>query len=332
MVRFFKEIADILINFLIWITNYVFLLWAHSPILSLTNDLCFPNLCIEYDENKKKYNIQWNETRISIISIYFGEYIFHLLSFNFSTKQFSLLKNLALCNHPNFRDSIIEEEISKSVRDYKNEISTLKPEEITVESDELLRKIEKNNSRIETSNSKINFFSAIILAVITLISFNSIKALSFSLSTFNVLIYFLLYFTINLSALLIQSMKVRSYASINFKKLRESKNKELYYLEQLYEEFQYSERKASFFVSYIHRIYDYLKVIIIIGLLLLSFSFLPANTNKTKLIANSKLITLNINEYNINYTDDNIKLYEILLDLKKGVYSRIIIIIRVHRF
>ena len=324
MVRFFKEIAENLIHFLIWIQNYIFLIWAHSPVFSITNDLNFPNLYIAFDENEKKCNFILKGTRISVISIYFGEKIFHLLSYNFTTKQFSLLKVLSLCNHPNFKDSIIEEDIDKKVEEFKNEITTLTHDEISIESEELLRKIEYNNSRIETSNSKINFFSAIILAIITLISFNSIKALSFNLSAYNILIWFLLYFTINLCALLIQSMNVRSYASITFTKLRQSNNKKLYYVEQLYEEYLYSDHKANFFVSFVHRTYDYVKVIIFISLLLLSFIFLPKHSN-TKHQTNSKLITLNTTEYNINYTDDNIQFYETLLDLKKGLYSRVIV-------
>ena len=317
MKRFFNEIWNYFKDFSIWFKNYFFLLWAHFPIFSLTSDINFTNLQIPIKS--------CSEIRFSILTFYFGEYVFHICSFNFSKKQFSLIKVLSLSTHPNFDDNSIKEEIEQQVNDFENEISNLKDEKIIeIETECLKRKLDDNNSRIDKAETKINFFLTIILAIITLISFNSLRDLDNTISASNFLKLFLLYFSINLCALLIQSMKVRGFHNLSFKELRENEKKHFYYLRQLYEDLLYTSKKANFFVSFVHRIFDYMKIIIVIGI---SIFMLSINKSKEKnmVFQDNKLIILNEKDCFINYSDDNLKLYEVLLDLKNQNYSRVII-------
>lgn len=326
MERFFEEIRSNIDYFFVWVVNYFLLIWAHFPVLSLTSDISFPNLSIKLEDRRVK--LEEKDVRLSLISIYFGEYIFHLISFNISAKQFSLLKVLSLAKHPDFNDDIIEKEIEEKVAEYKKEIEKSESSDLEIEKDELLRKIENNNSRIEKSVIKINFFLAIILAIITLIGFNKIKEITFTLSAKNVLIWFLLYFTINLCALLIQSMKVRSYKNTCFEDLRKADDKNFLHLEQLYGEFQYYCRKADFFVSFIHRIYDYVKIVIAIGLSLV-IVFMIEPKKEGSILQDYQLVILNNKQCYMNYTEDNIMLSELLIELKKNHYSRVIIMTKI---
>lgn len=317
MKRFLNEIWTYFKDFLIWLINYFFLIWAHFPILSLTSDINFTNLQLPIKN--------CSEIRFSILTFYFGEYVFHFCSFNLSKKQFSLIKVLSLSTHPKFDDNCIKGEIEEKINTFNNEVSSIEDDNIIeVETECLKRKVDDNNSRIDKAETKINFFLTIILAIITLVSFNSLRDLDTTISVSNFLKVFLLYFSINLCALLIQSMKVRSFYSLSFNDLRESDKKQVYYLRQLYEELLYSDKKANFFVSFVHRIFDYMKIIIIIGI---SLFMLSINKSKEKNIVfqDNKLIILNEKECFINYSDDNLKLYEVLLDLKNQNYSRVII-------
>lgn len=320
MRRFFKEIGEYLKELFRWIINYIFLIWAHFPILALTSDKKFPNLQLPLKDTQ--------DIRLSLLTFYFGEYIFHLLSFNFSNKQFSFIKKLSLSEHPNFNDAFQKEEIEKKVEKYEKELFGLDDKDLEIEKECLLKKLDDNNSRIDKTDSKINFFLAIILAIITLISFKSIKELDFSASVGNILKAFLLYFSINLCALLIQSMKVRSYYKLSLKDLRDSDDKNVNYLGQLYEDLLYTDIKADFFVSFVHRIFDYMKVIIIIGISIFIFSLKITKFEKT-VLQDNKLVILNSENCFDNYSEDNIKLYEVLLALKNQNFSRVIIMTKV---
>lgn len=75
MKAFFQETWQLIKDFYYFIVNYFFLLWAHSPILSLTSDSNFTNL--QFPGKNKKI-------RFSLISLYLGEYVFHIVSWNFS--------------------------------------------------------------------------------------------------------------------------------------------------------------------------------------------------------------------------------------------------------
>ena len=67
MKGFLEETGSLIKVFWYFLINYIFLIWAHSPIIPLTSDTNFPNLHFP-EENK---NI-----RLSLFSFYFGEYAF----------------------------------------------------------------------------------------------------------------------------------------------------------------------------------------------------------------------------------------------------------------
>ena len=97
----------------------------------------------------------------------------------------------------------------------------------------------------------------------------------------------------------------------------------------MYEDLLYTDIKADFFVSFVHRIFDYMKVIIIIGISIFIFS-LKVPKIVGMVLQDNKLVILNSENCFDNYSDDNIQLYEVLLALKKQDFSRVIIMTKNH--
>lgn len=71
-----------------------------------------------------------------------------------------------------------------------------------------------------------------------------------------------------------------------------------------------------------------MKVIIIIGISIFIFSLKITKFEKT-VLQDNKLVILNSENCFDNYSEDNIKLYEVLLALKNQNFSRVIIMTKV---
>lgn len=262
---FFKETFSMLKESLLFICNYFFLLWAHSPILTLTSDSCFTNLHFPGENNNK---------RLSLLTLYLGEYVFHFITFNFDNKEFRIMKKLVLSKLSIFTLNDKDFEIEKRI--FKKHINNLEKEDLDIEQKALERYIEIDNSRIEISNNKLNLYSAIVLAVISVINFkyyNEINLFFTKMTLGKWIILLIGYFFINICAIIIQNIKVHSFKLSSFNSLKKSNEKEKYYLEQLYHDFCSTRKRAGLYVSYIRRIYDYVEIIIFFFILLFVLHF-----------------------------------------------------------
>ena len=260
MKDFFKETYSTLKEFCLFICNYFFLLWAHFPALTFTSDSRFTNLHFP-GENKNK--------RFSILTLYFGECVFHFITFNFDNKEFRFIKILVLSKLPDFISEDKNEE-------FKKHVNNLNKDDLYVEQKALERYIEIDNSRIEISNNKLNLYSAIVLAVISVINFkyyNEINSFFTEMTLEKWIILLIGYLFINICAIIIQNIKVHSFKLSSFNSLKKSNKKEKYYLEQLYHDFCSTRKRAGLYVSYIRRIYDYVEIIIFFLILLLVLHF-----------------------------------------------------------
>ena len=318
MKAFFQETWQLIKDFYYFIVNYFFLLWAHSPILSLTSDSNFTNL--QFPGKNKKI-------RFSLISLYLDEYVFHIVSWNFSEKNFRLIKRLSLPSLKIFNTDDESPEFKQKIDIFRNHISSLKPAEISIEKEAILRKIEYDNARINKSDTKLNIYSAIVLAIISIINFKSLKNISLDFSFETILFFLNIYFFINICAIIIQNIKVKGFLTSKFSDLENAPQKDLFYLEQLYYDSYFVSEKARLFVSYICRIYDYIQILIIIMISIFSISlmnkFSLENLNNTP---EATVITINTENLSNVYSKDSIAFSEILLELQRNHYSRILIL------
>lgn len=318
MKGFLEETGSLIKDFWYFLINYIFLIWAHSPIIPLTSDTNFPNLHFP-EENK---NI-----RLSLFSFYFGEYAFYFMSWSFSEKNFRLLKKLSLSSLEAFNTDDNSPEFKQKISDFRNHISSLNSADLCIEKEAFCRKIENDNARINKSDIKLNIYSAIVLAIISIINFKTFISFSFDFSIKNILILLNIYFFINICAIIIQNIKVKGFLTSKIKDLETAQQKDKFYLEQLYYDSYFVSEKAQLFVSYICRIYDYVQILIIIMVFIFSIELInKSSVQYSKSSTEATVITINAENLLDIYSKDNIAFSELLLELQRNHYSRILIL------
>lgn len=318
MKGFLEETGSLIKDFWYFLINYIFLIWAHSPIIPLTSDTNFPNLHFP-EENK---NI-----RLSLFSFYFGEYAFYFMSWSFSEKKFRLLKKLSLSSLEAFNTDDDSPEFKQKISDFRNLISSLNSADLCIEKEALCRKIENDNARINKSDIKLNIYSAIVLAIISIINFKTFISFSFDFSIKNILILLNIYFFTNICAIIIQNIKVKGFLTSKIKDLETAQQKDKFYLEQLYYDSYFVSEKARLFVSYICRIYDYVQILIIIMVFIFSIELInKSSVQYSKSSTEATVITINAENLLDIYSKDNIAFSELLLELQRNHYSRILIL------
>ena len=318
MKGFLEETGSLIKDFWYFLINYIFLIWAHSPIIPLTSDTNFPNL--QFPEEN-------NNIRLSLFSFYFGEYAFYFMSWSFSEKNFRLIKKLSLSSLKAFNTDDDSPEFKQKINDFRNHISSLNSADICIEKEALCRKIENDNARINKSDLKLNIYSTIVLAIISIINFKTFISFSFDFSIKNILILLNIYYFTNICAIIIQNIKVKGFLTSKIKDLETAQQKDKFYLEQLYYDSYFISEKARLFVSYICRIYDYVQILIIIMVLIFSIRLL--NKPSVQYSTNSPeatVITINSENFLDIYSKDRIAFSEVLLELQKNNYSRILIL------
>lgn len=319
---FFRETFEIFKKFLILIVNWFLLLWSHFPILALTSDTNYTNL--QFPGKNKGI-------RISFFLFYLGEYAFHFFTFSFEKKEFRLIKYFSLSNLPNFNIDEDSNEFRNKINEYNEHIKNLSPNDLDVEKEALQANIERENSRITKSDTKLNFYSAIVLAIISILNWKIIKILLlfFLAKNFylqNCISILTIYYFFNICVLMIQNIKVRSFQISSFSDLQKATEKKLFYLGQLYYDWLFTQKKAQLFVSYILQIYDYLKIIIMLTIVLF---FVNIVTFQNKIdLANNKFFVTNLYQENLSnlYSEDSIQFSELILKLQKNQYSRVLVL------
>ena len=284
MKGFLEETGSLIKDFWYFLINYIFLIWAHSPIIPLTSDTNFPNL-------------------------HFPE----------ENKNFRLLKKLSLSSLEAFNTDDNSPEFKQKISDFRNHISSLNSADLCIEKEALCRKIENDNARINKSDIKLNIYSAIVLAIISIINFKTFISFSFDFSKKNILILLNIYYFTNICAIIIQNIKVKGFLTSKIKDLETAQQKDKFYLEQLYYDSYFVSEKAQLFVSYICRIYDYIQILIIIMILIFSIGLFNKHPIQYSInIPEATIITINSENFLDIYSKDRIAFSEVLLELQKN--------------
>lgn len=317
---FFKDTIAVLKDFLFFVINYFFLLWAHSPILALTSDSGFTNL---------QFPINNKDVRLSFIALYFGEYVFYIFTLNFTDKKFRIIEKMSLSKLKQFNDDDDDNNLKIKVQNFKEHILTLSSEELDIEKESLEKRISEQEARISKSDMKISIYSAIALAVISVVNINVLKIFALKFSIRSVLTVLSIYFFANICIIIFQNIKVKGYNSSCFSDLILSTEKRKFYLEQLYYDFYFKKRKALLFVSYICRIYDYLRVLVFLIILTIFLSLINKNQDAAINNESSYLITINKENLKDTYSCDSISLSEAFLKIQKKNFSGILVLSKI---
>lgn len=317
MKSFFEDTIVVLKDFIFFVINYFFLLWAHSPILPLTSDSNFTNL--QFPENNKN-------VRLSLIAFYFGEYVFYIFTLNFTDKKFRIIEKMSLSKLKKFNDDDDNGDFKSKLQDFKHHIMTLSTEEINIEKESLEKRIADQEARISKSDMKISIYSAIVLAVISVVNINVLKFFALKFSIRSILTVLSIYFFANICIIIFQNIKVKGYNSSCFYDLILSTEKSKFYLEQLYYDFYFKKIKTSLFVSYICRIYDYLKILVFLIVLAIFLSLINKNQAVVFNNVSSCLITINKENLKNTYSYDSISLSEAFLKIQKKNFSGILVL------
>ena len=109
--------------------------------------------------------------------------------------------------------------------------------------------------------------------------------------------------------------------------LKTAPQKEKFYLEQLYYDSYFISEKARLFVSYTCRIYDYVQILILIMILIFPIGLInKRSVQYSKNSTEATVITINTEKLLSIYSNDNIAFTEVLLELQRNHYSRILIL------
>ena len=314
-------------DFFLLILNYIFLFWAFFPILCLSDDANCPNIAIK-DFKRENVKKSFENIRISIVCLYWGEYAIHFLSWN--NKNFDLIKIISLSKHPTF--DLDELDYTK----YFQELMSKRCDEkaIRVERDALMRYIENHNRRISKSDAKLNIITVIFLAFIPFLGFDKIielvKSLLDCFDIWQIPKILLIYYLFNLFLFLLQCIKVRAFNASNFNDLREnniSQDKLVSYVAQIYYDYLSVSKRAQLYVSFTHRIYDYLRVIFVVLIVVFSTIVIGKNTSLTN-TSEDEIFSLTILEWNKTYSESSKTFKKVLLNLETKEYEKIFVLYR----
>ena len=125
----------------------------------------------------------------------------------------------------------------------------------------------------------------------------------------------------------IQNIKVKGFLTSKIEDLETAQQKDKFYLAQLYYDSYFVAEKARLFVSYICRIYDYVQILIIIMVFIFSIELInKSSVQYSKSSTEATVITINAENLLDIYSKDNIAFSELLLELQRNHYSRILIL------
>lgn len=304
------------------IVYYILTIWAHFPILALTDDEGF---IMGRDLKRMKL-------RFSLINILLGEVQIQFLSFLISggQKKINWIRVVRMSEMVNFK--ISNEKIAELEQNYRDHYNSLDVIDAGIEKDALLRRLSDAKFRIDISYSKINVYTSITLVVVPIIipfiDWSSVKDLS---GLEIVVLSFLIYAIINLCFWLFQSIRVRGFPTSTFKSLKESENKSQEQNWQIYFDWQQSNKKADMFVSFVSYIQEW-----IIGILILLLVFFALHTTSRppdiQTHSSNQVYTIQSDSIDETYSISAINWSQVQSELQKERYSKILILYNVGDF
>lgn len=301
--------------------NCVFLILAHSPILTLSDDGNYTNLVLPFCKNKS--------IRLSLFSLYLGEYAFFILSWNISEKKISVVKKLKMSDLPTFNDNV---QIKQECSLFDNHVDSIcergnANNYIQAEKDFLSKEIDSQINRIARSDSKISIYSAILLALTTLLWKDVYESFCASNIVGRIMLGIIVYYFANICLLAIQHIGVQSIKQFSFSAMADyNGNLDSFLLKKMFYNFVYKKNLARLMVSTLCRVYDFLKLIICFSIAYFVCAII-SNHFPSATIQNidSKIYVLNELMLSQAYSEDRIRLMEVEMQLEKKNFGRVVI-------
>lgn len=316
-----KEFWSLIKEALFFAIDCFFVIWAHSPVLPLSDDRNYTNLVWPLGNNKS--------VRLSLFSLYLGEYAFFIFSWNISEMKISVIKKLKMSDLPTFNDNAqIEEECNQ----FNNHVDLIcgrgnSNNYIQAEKDFLSKEIDSQTNRIARSDSKISIYSAILLALITLLWKDAYESFCASNFVGRVILGIIVYYFANICFLAIQHIGVQSVRQFSFINVADyNGNLDSFLLKKMFYNFVHKKNQARLMVSTLCRVCDFLKLIICFSIAFFVCTIIsnhfPSVTNEN---IDSKIYVLNELMLTQAYSEDRIKLMEVEMQLEKMNFGRVVI-------
>lgn len=310
-------------NFLV---DCIFLIWAHCPILPLTDDENYPSLEMPiHDSDGKRHN---KSIRLSILGFYFGEYVVFVLSWNFDQKKFSFVKKMRMRGLPTFNAiGEFEHECSAFNNHVDKLVQTGNNDDVLAERDFLNKELDCQTNRITRTDSKMVIYSAVALAMIPLFGKDIYERICSVGICEKILLGVVVYYFANICLLTIQYIGVQAVDQYEFKKISEHDGPvNFFLLKKMYYNYVYKRNQARLMVSSVCRIVDFLKLIFIFIVVYIIFVFAHNQLIQPNNISfESKIYVLKESKINEIYSDDRIRLMELEILLEKKNYKRVVV-------
>ena len=316
-----KELWSLIKEACFFAIDCFFVIWAHSPVFPLSDDGNYTNLVLPFCINKS--------IRLSLFSIYLGEYAFFIFSWNKSEKKFSVIKKLKMSDLPTFNDNAaIEQECSQ----YNGHVDLIYNKEksdnyIQAEKDFLSKEIDSQMNRIARSDSKISIYSAILLAMITLLWKDVYENFCTSSIVGQIILGMIVYYFANICLLAIQHIGVQSVKQFSFSTVADcGENIDSLLLKKMFYNFVHKKNQARLMVSTLCRVYDFLKLIICFTIAFLVCTII-GNHFPSPTIKNTDLKIYVLDELMLTqtYSEDRIRLIEVKIQLEKMDFGRVVV-------
>lgn len=316
-----KEFWSLIKEFYFFVVGCFFMIWAHSPILPFSDDGNYTNLVLPFRNNKS--------VRLSLFSVYLGEYAFFIFSWNISEKTVSVIKKLKMSDLPVFNN---ETQIEQECNDYNKHVDSISENanvdnHIQAEKDFLSKEIDTQTNRIARSDSKIAIYSAILLALITLSWKNVCECFYASNICGKIILGLIVYYFANICLLAIQHIGVQSVKQFSFSKVNShNENLDIFLLKKMFFNFVHKKIQAQLMVSSLCRVYDFLKMIICLLIVYFSYTIVLDHLFPPVISpAASRLYVLNESTLNQTYSEDKIRLMEMEIQLEKMDFKRVVV-------
>lgn len=262
--------------------KYIMFLISYSPIFCFSDDS-------KFGSNEDGTRDFINRIRFSLLSLNLGKYKYYFISIK-KNNRFKLIHVINLENYY-FINNTEKDRLKLLQENYLNTAVNLDNDK------EFLSYLLSNeNERKNVAFSKMNIYSGIILALIPLILiFFKLETLLKASVVVKIFTLILVYLILNVICLIFQFSKVSGMSRETYADLKQSANKEKALIRAYYLDWQHLKKEADSAVSFVKNIDKYIRGIILLSTLVVSFNYMHdiCNSYSSKAAINS-IVEINI--------------------------------------
>ncbi|MDU1604718.1 MAG: hypothetical protein E6845_17310 [Clostridium sp.] len=264
------------------IIKYIMFLISYSPIFCLSDDKNFGS-----NEDGIKDFI--SRIRLSLLSLNLGAYKYYFISIK-KNNGFKFIHVINLEKY--FVISDVENNRLRLLQ--ANYLNTA----VNLDNDKefLSYLLSNENGRQNVAFSKINIYSGIMLALVPLLLiFFKLETLLKAAVLVKILTFILVYLMLNVICLIFQFSKVSEMSREKYSDLKQSSDKEKSLIKAYYLDWQHLKKEADSAVSFVKNIEKYIKGLILLSILIVSFNYMNEirNSYSSKATLNS-IVEINV--------------------------------------